>query len=160
MTQVNIKKLDSLTHNDTAATKLLNDNFQAVKKALEDSLSRTSTEPNYMDTNLDMNSKRIINVADPVEASDIVNKGYVDDTVGNAAEYAKSAEVAASQAKVYAEVARVNADTINGNLLNNYYTKYQVDAKVKADIDATKVEFNEKIGNIDKVLDEINGEVI
>lgn len=145
MTQVNIKKLDSLTHNDTAATKLLNDNFQAVKKALEDSLSRSSTEPNYMDTDLDMNTKKIINVADPVEPSDIVNKRYVDDVIGNAAEYAKAAATSASQAKVYAEVARVNMQTINGNLLNNYYTKYQVDSK---------------IGNIDKVLDEINGEVI
>ena len=160
MTQVNIKRLDSLTHNDTAATKLLNDNFQAVKKALEDSLSRSYTEPNYMDTNLDMNSKRIINVADPVEASDIVNKGYVDDVIGNAADYAKAAEISASQARSYAEIAKVNADTISLNLLNNYYTKTEVDAKVKADIDATKAEFNTKIGNIDKVLDEINGEVI
>ena len=145
MTQVNIKKLDSLTHNDTAATKLLNDNFQAVKKALEDSLSRSSTEPNYMDTDLDMNTKKIINVADPVEPSDIVNKRYVDDVIGNAAEYAKQAATSASLAKTYAEVARVNMQTINGNLLNNYYTKYQVDSK---------------IGNIDKALDEINGEIV
>lgn len=145
MTQVNIKKLDSLTHNDTAATKLLNDNFQAVKKALEDSLSRSATEPNYMDTDLDMNTKKIINVADPVEPSDIVNKRYVDDVIGNAAEYAKEAATSASLAKTYAEVARANKDQINHTLLAAYYTKYEVDSK---------------IGNINKVLDEINGEVI
>lgn len=145
MTQVNIKKLDSLTHNDTAATKLLNDNFQAVKKALEDSLSRSTTEPNYMDTDLDMNTRKIINVADPVEPSDIVNKRYVDNVIGNAAEHAKKAEIAASQAKTYAEVAKANKNAINYTLLNSYYTKYEVD---------------EKIGNINKVLDEINGEVI
>ena len=145
MTQVNIKKLDSLTHNDTAATKLLNDNFQAVKKALEDSLSRKGEAPNYMDADLDMNSKKIINVADPIGPRDIVNKGYVDDVIGNAADYAKAAEISASQARSYAEIARINADTLNRNLLNNYYTKSEVDVK---------------IGNIDEVLDNINGEVI
>ena len=145
MTQVNIKKLDSLTHNDTTATKLLNDNFQAVKKALEDSLSRTPTIPNYMDTDLDMNTRKIINVADPVEDSDIVNKRYVDNVIGNAAEHAKNAEIAASQAKTYAEVAKANKNAIDGILLTSYYTKHEIDSK---------------IGSIDKVLDEINGEII
>lgn len=107
MTQVNIKKLDSLTHNDTAATKLINDNFKAIEKALENSLSRVSDVPNYMDTDLDMNTKKIINVEDPVKDSDVANKRYIDRVVGNAKEYAQDAKGYADRAKTYAEYVQI-----------------------------------------------------
>lgn len=115
MTQINIKRLDSLTHNDTAATKLINDNFQAIEKALEDSLSRKKDSVNYMDTELDMNTKRIINIADPVEAGDVVNKKYFDDNVGNAKASADAAKAAADRAESHAknaQVANVNAQNV------------------------------------------------
>ena len=174
MTQVNIKKLDSLTHNDTAATKLINDNFQAIEKALEDSLSRKKGSVNYMDTELDMNTKRIINTAEPVADGDVINKKYFEDNVGNAKAFASAAESAADRAESFAksaQVANISAQTavdrLQDNLFDNYYTKTEVDTQdvvyynmVKADIDHVKLEFNYKIGNIDKVLDEINGEVI
>jgi hypothetical protein len=107
MTQVNIKKLDSLTHNDSAATKLINDNFKAIEKALESSLSRVPGVPNYMDTDLDMNTKKIINVKDPVTDSDVANKRYIDKVIGNAKEYAQDAKGYADKAKTYAEYVQI-----------------------------------------------------
>jgi hypothetical protein len=107
MTKVNIKKLDSLTHNDTAATKLINDNFQAIEKALEDSLSRVSNVPNYMDTELDMNTRRIINTATPIEDGDVINKKYLEEHIGNSKEYAEAAQAAADSARSSAKAAQV-----------------------------------------------------
>ena len=107
MTQVNIKRLDSLSHNDTAATKLINDNFEAIEKALEDSLSRVPAVPNYMDTELDMNTRRIINTAEPVEDGDAINKRYFDKRVGDAKLHADEAKAAADRAESHANNAQV-----------------------------------------------------
>ena len=155
MTQVNIKKLDSLSHNDTAATKLINDNFQAIEKALEDSLSRKGEAPNYMDADLDMNSKRIINAAEPVGDRDVITKKYFDERVGDAKAFADSASASAARAESFAKsaaTANTNAQNVVNNLYNNvndkfknYYTKSEVDAK---------------IGDIDTILDDINGEIV
>ena len=71
MSKLPIKRLDSTTENDTAATALINDNFKAVQDAIENTLSRDGTVPNYMDADLDMNSYRIINIADPKEDTDL-----------------------------------------------------------------------------------------
>lgn len=97
--KTSIRRLDSLTHNDTAATKLINDNFEALQQGIEDSLSRTGKTPNFMDAPLDMNMNRIINIADPVDDYDLANKHYVDEAV------------AGFQEKLDAETeARQNAD--------------------------------------------------
>lgn len=77
--KVDIKRLDSVTHNDTTATKLINDNFNALQQGVEDSLSRTGKTPNFMDSDLDMNTYRIINVSDPISDHDVANKKYVDE---------------------------------------------------------------------------------
>lgn len=78
--KTNIRRLDSLTHNDTAATKLINDNFSELQQGVEDALSRSGKTPNFMDASLDMNIHRIINIADPVDDYDLANKHYVDTT--------------------------------------------------------------------------------
>ena len=78
--KTNIRRLDSLTHNDTAATKLINDNFSELQQGIEDALSRSGKTPNFMDAPLDMNMNRIINIADPVDDYDLANKHYVDTT--------------------------------------------------------------------------------
>lgn len=94
-----IRRLDSLTHNDTAATKLINDNFEALQQGIEDALSRSGKTPNFMDAELDMNMHRIINIADPVDDYDLANKHYVDEQVAAEA------------------LARQNADnTLQGNI--------------------------------------------
>ena len=100
-----IRKLDSLTHNDTAATKLINDNFEALQQGIEDSLSRTGKTPNFMDAVLDMNMNRIINIADPVDDYDLANKHYVDEQVAIERNRAIAAEGVLSDA-IAAERAR------------------------------------------------------
>lgn len=87
-----IRRLDSLTHNDTAATKLINDNFEALQQGVEDALSRSGKKPNFMDDVLDMNMHRIINIADPVDDYDLANKHYVDTKVAEEETRARAAE--------------------------------------------------------------------
>lgn len=106
MSKLPIKRLDSTTENDTAATALINDNFKAVQDAIENTLSRDGTVPNYMDADLDMNSYRIINTADPKEDTDLINLKYFKEQVGNAAEYSQQAEQAATRAQRSAENAQ------------------------------------------------------
>ena len=173
MTQVLIKKLDSLSHNDTAATKTINDNFQAIEKALEDSLSRKETAPNYMDTDLDMNSKRIINTAEPVSDLDVINKKYFDERVGDAKAHADAAAKSAARAESFAKSAAVaNINTQNAvtdlkqyvdvrleqhtvDLSDMYYDKNEVDDKDNAVFTRAKVEIDLKIGAIETALAEV-----
>lgn len=58
-------------------------NFNAIEAALENTLSRDGTTPNTMSASLDMNSNRVINQTDPVNAQDGATKNYVDTQVVN-----------------------------------------------------------------------------
>lgn len=107
MSKVDIKRLDSVTNNDTTATTTINDNFENLQQAIEDSLSRLGNTPNFMDADLDMNSYRIINGAAPEDPKDFVTLEYVEEKIGNAAQYAEAAEVSAGQAKSYAQQALI-----------------------------------------------------
>lgn len=112
-----IRRLDSLTHNDTAATKLINDNFEALQQGIEDALSRSGKTPNFMDAPLDMNMNRIINIADPVDDYDLANKHYVDITVAAEALARQSADNTLQQHIDDEATARQNADgTLQGNI--------------------------------------------
>lgn len=111
--KTSIKRLDSVTHNDTTATKLINDNFQALQQGVEDSLSRTGKTPNFMDAVLDMNSYRIINVGEATEDTDVVNKKYVDEKTAEAVEASKEAVSAANVAKESANSAAISANKAN-----------------------------------------------
>jgi len=81
-----------------ASVAALNANFQAIVTALENTLSRNGTSPNTLSATLDMNSNRIVNVADPVNASDVVTKGWLEEQPGNAAADAASAAASAAAA--------------------------------------------------------------
>lgn len=140
MSKVDIKRLDSVTKNDTTATEQINDNFKALQTAIENTLSRDGTSPNYMDADLDMNSYRIINSADPVEDNDIVNLKYVEERIGGAVEASKTAVNAAAQAATSAQSALVSSTNAINTLTNaeaqlNSVIKYVDDAK--QDIDNT-----------------------
>ena len=137
--KVQIKRLDSVTHNDTTATKLINDNFKAIQDEIELQLSRDGKEPNFMDADLDMNSHKIINSAYPTEDIDVATKEYVDDVAGNAAEYAAQASASAARAAVseqhaavYAQVAEDARAQVDG-LINNDGFKAVADDLQSAD---------------------------
>lgn len=74
--------------------------------------------------------------------------------------YAKEAEVARDEA--------INAkNELTNELFTNYYTKTDTDNqdityynKIKTELDNVKSEFNTKLGQIDDILDIINGEII
>lgn len=140
---MSIKRIDSLSHNDTAATKTINDNFQALKKAVEDSLSRHGTTPNYMEADLDMNSRKIINVAEPTKDGDVVTLKYLKDNVGSAKENAEAIKNAVAKA----EAAAQSASSIAQN----------IDTKVKIIAEETaEAVINEKTpGIVDEVLSKI-----
>lgn len=118
MTKVDIKRLDSVTKNDTTATEQINSNFKALQDAIENTLSRNGTGPNYMDADLDMNSYRIINSSGPVEDNDIVNLKYVEERIGGAVEASKTAVSAASQAANSAQSALVSSTNAINALRN------------------------------------------
>jgi hypothetical protein len=55
-----------------ALVSVLNANNTLIEAAIENTLSRDGTAPNQMDTTLDMNSNRIVNVGNAVGAQDVV----------------------------------------------------------------------------------------
>lgn len=65
--------------NQTTAVLTINENFEAVEAALENTLSRDGTTPNTMEANLDMNSRRIFNLPTPLSTTEPVRLGDVTD---------------------------------------------------------------------------------
>jgi hypothetical protein len=148
MTKVDIKRLDSITKNDTTATAQINDNFKALQEAIENTLSRDGTGPNYMDADLDMNSYRIINSSDPVEETDIVNLKYVEERIGGAVEASKTAVSAASQAASSAQSALVSST----NAINTLRTTEEQLVRVTTYVD-------ESIATIDQTITQATEDV-
>lgn len=109
MTKLNILRLDSTTENDTAATLNINTNFENIQKAIENTLSRDGTAPNYMDADLDMNSYRIINVGTAVDDTDVVSYKQFKEEIGEAVASASSAAASAAQAATSAQSALVSS---------------------------------------------------
>jgi len=60
---------------------VINDNFELVETAMENTLSLDGTTPNSMSAQLDLGTNRIINVVDPVNPQDGATKKYADDLV-------------------------------------------------------------------------------
>ena len=108
--KTSIRKLNSVTHNDTAATKLINDNFEVLQQGIEDALSRSGKTPNFMDAELDMNTRRIINCGDPIDDNDVVTVKWFKDTI---------VDIDALENKVDQEIIdRTNADSALQNNIN------------------------------------------
>lgn len=92
----------------------LNANFQAIEDAIENTLSLDGTAPNGMEVNLDMNSRKIINLADPSNNGDAVSKGWLLEQEGNAAASAEAAALSASLAEDSAVEAAASAAAASG----------------------------------------------
>lgn len=115
MTKVDILRLDSVTNNDTTATSTINTNFQAIQEAMENTLSRDGSIPNFMDADLDMNSHRIINAGAPENDYDVITKGWFDEYVQDVSTVTEQALAAAAQAASGAESALISAQTSADN---------------------------------------------
>lgn len=89
----------------------LNANFQAIEDAIENTLSLDGTVPNGMEVNLDMNSRKVINLADPSNNGDAVSKGWLLEQEGNAAASAEAAALSASLAEDSAVAAASSASS-------------------------------------------------
>lgn len=111
MTKVDILRLDSVTNNDTTATSTINTNFQAIQEAMENTLSRDGSIPNFMDADLDMNSHKIINAGAPENDYDVITKGWFDEYVQDVSTVTEQALAAAAQAASGAESALISAQT-------------------------------------------------
>lgn len=59
--------------NHESAREAINNNFTEIEQAVDELLSRDGTTPNQMTADLDMNSKRIMNVADAITDGEAVN---------------------------------------------------------------------------------------
>ena len=152
--KVKIKRLDSVTANDTAATLLINENFQAIQTAIENTLSRDGTTPNFMDANLDLNSYKIINCGEATEDTDVVTLKFVKDAIGNAAEDAVNAAASAAQAASSAQSALVSSANAAAAVRNAETTITQATTllnETKTYVDDTKVEIDEAVaqGKVD-----------
>ena len=169
MTKVDIKRLDSVTANDTTATALINDNFKALQDAVENTLSRDGSTPNFMDADLDLNSYKIINCGEAVEDNDVVTLKYVEEAIGNAAADAQRAANSAKQAASSAQSALVSAANAATAVRNAETTISQantlleetqtyVDA-AKVDIDATvaqaKTDVNQYVTDAEEEVKQI-----
>ena len=169
MTKVDIKRLDSVTSNDTTATALINDNFKALQDAVENTLSRDGSTPNFMDADLDMNSYKIINCGEAVDDNDIVTYKQIKDSIGGAVQAAQDAASSATAAASSAQSALVssanaaaavrNAETTieqATTLLND--TQSYVDA-AKVDIDNTvaqaKTDINQYVSDAEEEVKQI-----
>jgi hypothetical protein len=62
------------------STASMNDELEKIQNSLADKLDRdpSSGEPNQMETNIDMNSNRVINVPTPTSPTEVASKSYVD----------------------------------------------------------------------------------
>lgn len=83
MAKLTLTEVSSL-QNETSAINTLNQNFAKIEAAMEKTLSRDGTVPNEMNTDLDMNSNRILNLPQPVSDTEPVRKIDIDLFSGNA----------------------------------------------------------------------------
>lgn len=97
--KVEVTLLESLNANDSAAVLSLNNNFLALQEAINNTLSRDGSVPNFMNAVLDMNGYRIINTTSPVYDSDFVTLGYLKQQRYDITSYVDRAEAAANNAE-------------------------------------------------------------
>jgi hypothetical protein len=90
----------------------LNDNFDAIEAAFENTFSRDGEGPNTLQATVDANSQRIINLPDPVGNTEPATKGWVLAQPGQAAASAAAAEASAAAAAISEANAEESASII------------------------------------------------
>lgn len=94
---------------ETTAVQVLNDNFAKIVAALENTISRDGSSPNYLSDNLDLNSKRILNLPLPVSPNEPLRLadvgGVLPSSIASAGAFAAQAQAAATAAAASAVTA-------------------------------------------------------
>lgn len=157
-----IQNIDQLSANETAAIDLLNRNYDKLREFIELSVFRDGSTPSEMLADLDMNSKRIINLAEPTS----------DNQAVRLADLKKYTEVASSS-KYYADLSRQSADASEASAVlaekqANQARTYATNAAASSQSAETfasqakaLVERAEAVVEaLGALADEINGEVI
>lgn len=174
MSKVDILRLDSVTANDTTATLLINTNFQNIQQELENTLSRDGKTPNFMDTNLDMNSYKIINAGIAENDNDVLTLKQFNDMAGDVADNAAAVRDTVTRVETLAQSALVSSNSaiaavrqaentlsVASDLLEE--TQEYVDG-VKDEIDNTKEEaiatIDNKIAEAEASIDETIDEAV
>lgn len=124
MSKLNLRRLSSGYRSSNA----LNNDFELIEEALDNTLSRNGTGPNMMLAPLDMNDNPILNVPEPVDPTDLVRKQdveniaveFVTDEIENIATVAGTAAGGAagtvSANVVVAGKANVNGDNVTPDI--------------------------------------------
>lgn len=81
MSKITLNNVGSLIDATTAAT-TINNNFDTIETASDNTLSRDGTTPNQMEATLDMNSNRIFNLPAPISSSEPLRYQDLSDFVG------------------------------------------------------------------------------
>lgn len=119
--------LNNLADLGTSAVSLINNNNDAIEIAIENTLSRDGTTPNAMDSNLDMNSYRILNLPEPIAATEPIRLGDIDlDAVEEASANAIIAQAAAVTAVASATAAVNAANLAESVTIGSVYLKSPV----------------------------------
>lgn len=74
MPKINLTDLSNL-QNEVTATAAINNNNTLIEAAIDNSISRDGTQPNQMNSDLDMNSNKIINLPDAASDQEPVTYG-------------------------------------------------------------------------------------
>ena len=85
MAKLTLTDLTQLSSNETSAVTAINNNNAAIEAALELTVSRDGTTPNTLTADLDMNSKKLLNLAAPTAGGHAVNKTFGDANYGGGA---------------------------------------------------------------------------
>ena len=109
------------TRNEASTVPQINTELEKIEAAIEDSLSRKGDAPNSMSGPLDMNNQRILNIPEPVDATDPLRKidgeQYVTAAAASAAQALESeqnAEASATSAAASASSASSDASVAAG----------------------------------------------
>src|SRR6266576_2414053 len=81
MTKISLQNIDNL-QNESTVVSAINNNNAFTRAVMDNTLSRDGTAPNQMNTPLDMNSKKIINLIDATTDQEPVTFGQFNNTIG------------------------------------------------------------------------------
>lgn len=117
MPKVVINPIQNLD-NPPSAVARMNGNFAAIQAAIEKTLSRDGTVPNAMQSNLDMNANRILNLPVPVSPTEPARHGDIQQYVDQAREWAEYSEEQADRSEEEADASEASAQRSEAALLD------------------------------------------